>query len=68
MKEEFLYHDLYHEGKKTFLHSSVSPLTCFICKKELNGISITGKVIDGKTVFLCSNHYRPKQYELAYRK
>lgn len=52
MKEEFLYHDLYHKGRKNILGSTVSPLTCYLCKKELNGISITAKIINGKTVFL----------------
>ena len=68
MTEEFLYNDLYHKGRKNILIYAVSPLTCYLCKKELNGISITAKIINGKTVFLCSHHYRPKPYQIAFRK
>lgn len=68
MVDQFLYHDLYHKGKKSILNSTVSPLTCYVCKKELNGISITAKMINGKTVFLCSHHCGPKPYQIAFRK
>jgi len=68
MTETFLHHDLYHKRTKNILNSTVSPLECYLCKKELNGISITAKIIDGKTVFLCSHHYQPKPYQIAFRK
>jgi hypothetical protein len=68
MTETFLYQDLYQKGKKKFLNSTVAPLVCYLCKKELNGISITAKVIKGKTIFLCSHHYQPKPYQIAFRK
>ena len=68
MTNQFLYHDLYQKGKKHILNSTVLPLTCYICKKELNGISITAKMIDSKTVFLCSHHYTPKPYQITFRK
>lgn len=68
MADLFLYNDLYHKGKKNILNSTVAPLTCYVCKKELNGISITAKIIDDKTVFLCSHHYKPKPYQIAFRK
>ena len=64
---QFLYNDLYHKEKKNILNSTVEPLTCYVCKKELNGISITAKTIDGKTVFLCLHHYTPKPYQIAFR-
>ena len=68
MNEEFLYQDIYQKQKKSILNSTVAPLTCYVCKKELNGISITAKMIDGKTVFLCAHHYMPKPYQIAFRK
>ena len=68
MTDQFLYQDLYQKGKKNILNSTVVSLTCYVCKKELNGISITAKMINGKTIFLCSHHYSPKPYQIAFRK
>jgi hypothetical protein len=39
-----------------------------VCKKELNGISLTAKEINQKTVFLCSHHYKAKPYEISFGK
>ena len=68
MNEEFLYQDIYQKQKKNILNSTVAPLTCYVCKKELNGISITAKIIEDKTVFLCSRHYVPEPYQISFRK
>lgn len=57
MAETFIVQDLYLQNKRKTTKSSVAPLTCYICKKELDGISITGKNIKGKIIFLCSTHY-----------
>ena len=48
MTDQFLYHDLYQKEKKNILNSTVVSLTCYVCKKKLNGISITAKMINGK--------------------
>lgn len=56
MADTFLVNDLFVPSSKIVIKSIVRPLNCYICKKELNGLSITAKVINGKTVFLCSTH------------
>lgn len=65
MVENFIVQDLYIPHEKKFVKSDVKPLTCYICKKELNGISITAKVINGEMVFLCSLHYQSKPYQVV---
>jgi hypothetical protein len=65
LKDPFLIQDLYNTKKKKSLKSTIMPLTCYICKKELNGISITAKIIDGKTIFLCSHHYQANPYQIV---
>ncbi|MEX0764352.1 MAG: hypothetical protein WDZ43_03675 [Nitrosopumilaceae archaeon] len=65
MKNEFLFQDLYLRSKKNIIKSVVIPLSCHVCKKELNGISITAKVINGRSVFLCSHHYQAKPYQIS---
>ena len=69
MKDSFLFQDLYVNKRKNIIKSAANPLSCYICKKELNGGSITAKEIDSKLVFLCSNHYKanPHQILLAGR-
>lgn len=57
MADTFILQDLYLPNDKKITRSIVKPLTCYICKKELNGISITAKIIKGETVFLCSTHF-----------
>jgi len=65
MVERFLSQDLYFSHEKKFVKSDVKPLTCHVCKKELNGISITAKVLNGEMVFLCSTHYHSKPYQVV---
>ena len=65
MVDEFLAQDLYMTNKKKFVISDVKPLTCHICKKELNGISITAKPLNGKMLFLCSYHYQSEPYQIV---
>lgn len=67
MTDMFLVHDLYVPANKILTRSAVKPLTCHICKKELNGISITARAIDGKTVFLCSAHLDSDLQQLLYK-
>lgn len=63
----FIIQDVYLPHGKKLVKSDVKPLVCHICKKELNGISITAKTINGKMVFLCSYHYAidPKRAALV---
>lgn len=56
MTDSFIVHDLYVPSHKVPVKTVVKPLTCYICKKELNGMSITAKNIEGRTVFLCASH------------
>lgn len=58
-------HDIYMPKNKKLTNSIVKPLTCYVCKKELNGISITAKNMNGKMVFLCSHHFQSKPYQIA---
>jgi hypothetical protein len=62
MAESFIVQDLFMPHEKKLVKSDVKPLTCHICKKELNGISITAKVLNGEMVFLCSRHYQSNPY------
>lgn len=64
MADSFIIQDLYQKHNKKLVKSDVSPLTCHVCKKELNGISITAKMFKGKMVFLCSHHYTAKPYQI----
>ncbi|MDE1843593.1 MAG: hypothetical protein KGH95_08095 [Thaumarchaeota archaeon] len=65
MADSFVIQEVYvSHGKKT-VRSDVKPLLCHVCKKELNGISITAKNIDGKMVFLCSFHYAFDPHKIA---
>ncbi|SMH70718.1 protein of unknown function [Candidatus Nitrosotalea okcheonensis] len=65
MVDSFLVQDLYLKHRKKMIRSDVQPLTCHMCKKELNGISITAKMVSGKMVFLCSHHYASKPYQVV---
>ena len=65
MGESFIVQDLYFKPGKKLVKSDVKPLTCHVCKKELNGISITAKMLNGKMVFLCAHHYASKPYRIA---
>ncbi len=65
MADTHVIHDLFMPKSKILLRSEVKPLTCYICKKELNGISITAKIIDGNTVFLCSHHIKSGLQQLV---
>ncbi len=67
LKNELFYQELYFKKRKNIIKTSVDPLYCYICKKELNGISITAKIIDGKSVFLCSHHYQAKPDQILLR-
>lgn len=51
-------------GKK-FVKTDVTPLMCYVCKKELNGISITAKMLNGELVFLCARHYDSKPFQIV---
>lgn len=53
---------------KSILKSTVIPLSCYVCKKELNGISLTAKKINGETVFLCSCHLQAEPYKIAFKR
>jgi len=64
MRDSFLFQDLYVNKRKNIIKSAVNPLSCYVCKKELNGGSVTAKEIDGKLVFLCSKHYRVKPHQI----
>lgn len=57
MSDTYIVQDLYVQKEKAHVRSDVKPLTCDICNKELNGLSITAKRKNGKMVFLCSYHY-----------
>ena len=63
MADRFIAQDLYVTQQKKLIKSDVKPLTCHVCKKELNGISITAKMLNGNMVFLCSRHYQSDPYE-----
>jgi hypothetical protein len=65
MADSFISQDLYMRQEKQFIKSDVKPLSCHVCKKELNGISITAKVLNGEMVFLCSYHYQSKPYQIV---
>lgn len=68
MADDVLVQDLYMPRQKKIVRSDVKPLTCHVCKKELNGLSIAAKVLNGKTIFLCAHHYyssKPCQITLA---
>lgn len=58
MADNFIIHDIYVPNHKTSLQSVTSPLKCHVCKKELDGVSITARVVDGKAVFLCPVHLK----------
>ncbi|CUR52197.1 protein of unknown function [Nitrosotalea devaniterrae] len=66
MADIFIVQDLYMKHGKKIIKSDVKPLTCHVCKKELNGISITAKMYDGKMVFLCSHHSAAKPYQIVF--
>jgi len=68
LPNEFLFQDIYFKNNKRIIKSAVVPLSCYVCKKELNGISLTAKEINQKTVFLCSHHYKAKPYEISFGK
>lgn len=65
MADSFIVQDLYVQSGKKLVKSDVKPLTCYVCKKELNGISITAKKLNGKMVFLCTHHYTSKPYQIV---
>jgi hypothetical protein len=66
MADNFIVQDLYLRHEKKIIKSDVKPLTCHVCKKQLNGISITAKMFNGKMVFLCSHHYLAKPYQIVF--
>ena len=65
MADTFIAQDLYVKREKKLIKSDVKPLTCHVCKKELNGISITAKMLNGDMIFLCSRHYQSDPYEVV---
>lgn len=65
MTDNFLVQELYMKSGKKLVKSDVKPLTCHVCKKELNGISITAKTLNGKMIFLCTHHYASKPYQIV---
>lgn len=67
MADAFVIHDLYMPTKKMLIRSAIEPLTCYVCKRELNGVSITARAISGRTVFLCSAHLDSDLQELLYK-
>ncbi len=58
MVDTFISHDIFMHKGKQLIKSDTSPLHCFICKKELNGNSITAKSMKGKLIFLCGACYK----------
>ena len=64
LTDDLIIQDLYLKQAKKIVKSDVTPLTCHVCKKELNGISIAAKMFDGKMVFLCAHHYGAKPYQV----
>ena len=66
MTDNFIVQDLYLKQEKKIIKSDVKLLTCHVCKKQLNGISITAKMFNGKMVFLCSHHYLAKPYQIVF--
>lgn len=64
MRDSFLFQDLYVNKRKNIIKSTANQLSCYVCKKELNGGAITAKEIDGRLVFLCSNHYKAKPHQI----
>lgn len=65
MADSFIVQDLYMKHEKKLVKTGVRPLTCHICDKELNGMSITAKILNGKSVFLCSHHYSAEPYQVV---
>ena len=65
MADIFIASDLYMKPEKKLIKSDVKPLTCHVCNKELNGISITAKMLNGNMVFLCSRHFLSDPYEVV---
>ena len=65
MAENYVAQDFFMIRNKKFVKTDVKPLTCHVCKKELNGISITAKVLNGELVFLCSRHFESKPYQIV---
>lgn len=57
MADTFIVQDLYVKLEKRLIKSDVKPLTCYVYKNELNGISIAAKTLKENMVFLCSRHY-----------
>ncbi len=58
MGDQFIIQDVYLPNHKAVIHSAVKSLTCMICKKEQSGATITARVINGRTVFLCPLHMK----------
>ena len=65
MTDTFIVQDLFLPHVKTLIKSEVRPLTCHVCKKELNGMSITAKIMNGKTIFLCSHHLKSNLQQIV---
>ncbi len=65
MADSFIIHELYLKHGKRLVRSDVKPLICHVCKKELNGMSITAKMLNGKMVFLCAHHYASDPYRIV---
>jgi hypothetical protein len=65
MADTFIAQEVYLAKQKRFVKTDVKPLTCHICKKELNGISITAKPLNGKMLFLCSYHYQSEPFQMV---
>ena len=56
-KSQVLYSEMYFGRPSSVLKSSATEVTCQLCKSELReGIGITAKRIDDRTVFVCSKH------------
>lgn len=58
MADQFILHDLYLTNRKAVLCSEPKPLICLVCKKDLSGMPITARVVNGKTIFLCPAHLK----------
>ena len=65
MAESCIVQDFYMTRDKKFVKTDVKPLICYVCKKELNGISITAKMLNGELVFLCAHHYDSKPFQVV---
>jgi hypothetical protein len=66
MADGFIVQDLYMKYGKKLIKSDVKPLTCHVCKKELNGISITAKTLKMEKWFSCAHIIMPQNHTILF--